>query len=195
MEENIRIGEGAVVASGLAEYRPGDDRSVEDVFNRADSRMYEDKMRLKERKLLKESHALKEKAVLRMITEERRMALDSMYKAFEALADGSYVFLCDMKYDYSRWSKDAVDRYGLPSEYMYGAEDIWENQIHPEDRIIYHKGFDELLSGRTEGQDMQFRSKRITGEYDLCLCRVIIIRDSLGEPDYYVGRIRTHSKE
>ena len=195
VEENIRIGEGAVVASGLAEYRPGDDRSVEDVFNRADSRMYEDKMRLKERKLLKESHALKEKADLRTITEERRNTLDTMYNAFEALAEGGYVILCDMMYDFSRWSKDAVDTYGLPSEYMYGAEDIWENQIHPEDRIVYHKGFDELLSGNTEGHDMQFRAKRISGGFDLCLCRVIIIRDSSGEPDYYVGRIRISRKE
>ena len=118
-----------------------------------------------------------------------------MYNAFEALAEGGYVFLCDMKYDFSRWSKDAVDTYGLPSEYMYGAEDIWENQIHPEDRIVYHKGFDELLSGNTEGHDMQFRAKRISGGFDLCLCRVIIIRDSSGEPDYYVGRIRISRKE
>lgn len=47
MEENARTGEGPVVASGLAEYRPYVDLRVEEVFNRADSRMYEDKMRLK----------------------------------------------------------------------------------------------------------------------------------------------------
>ncbi|MDO4798695.1 MAG: diguanylate cyclase [Coriobacteriales bacterium] len=47
VEENTRIGEGPVVASGLAEYAPDTDQSVEDVFNRADHQMYEDKARLK----------------------------------------------------------------------------------------------------------------------------------------------------
>jgi PAS domain S-box-containing protein len=190
VEENIRIGEGPVVASGLAEYRPRHDRSVEDVFNRADSQMYEDKMRLKERKFLKGSHVLKDKANnLRIITEERRVKLDALYNAFEELAEDSYVFLCDMKYDFSRWSKNAVDIYGLPSEYMYGAEDIWENLIHPEDRNVYHRDVDELLSGDSEGHDVQYRAKRLTGEYDLCSCHVVMIRDSSGEPDYYVGNI------
>jgi hypothetical protein len=30
---------------------------------------------------------------------------------------------------------------------MYGAGDIWENHIHPEDREAYHKGIEELFSG------------------------------------------------
>ena len=134
VEENIRSGEGAVVASGMAAYRPGEDQLVEDVFNRADSQMYEDKTHLKEMKLLQESRSLKAQANIRMITEERRLMLDMLFKSFEVVSEGTYVYLCDMKYDYSRWSKTAVDTYGLPSEYMYGAGDIWENQIHPDDR-------------------------------------------------------------
>lgn len=192
VEENIRIGEGSVVASGLAEYRPGEDRAVGDVFNRADTLMYEDKARLKEMKLLLESHSLKEMANFRMITEERRTMLDALYKALEVVSEGTYVYLCDMKYDFSRWSKRAVDTYGLPSEYMYGAGDIWENQIHPEDRAAYRKGIDAIFSGNTAGHDMQYRAKRVTGEYDVCTCRGIVIRDHAGEPDYFVGTIRNH---
>ena len=146
VEENIRIGEGPVVASGLAEYQPRYDRSVEDVFNRADNQMYEDKTRLKEQKLLQETRSYKEKANIRIIPEDRRIMLDTLYKAFEVVSEGTYVYLCDMKYDFSRWSKNAVDTYGLPSEYMYGAGDIWENQIHPDDRSAYHKGIDEIFS-------------------------------------------------
>ena len=192
VEENIRMGEGPVVATGTADYRPGEDRSVEDVFNRADSRMYEEKARLKEQQLLQESHSLKDKANIRMITEERRIKLDSLYKSFEVIAEGTYVFLCDMKYDYSRWSKNAVDTYGLPAVYMYGAGDIWENRIHPEDRAAYHKGIDEIFSGNASGHDMQYRARRVTGEYDVCTCRGVVIRDSSGEPDYFAGTIRNH---
>ena len=190
VEENIRKGEGPVVASGLAEYQPIIDCSVEDVFNRADSRMYEDKMHLKEQELLQESNSLKEN--IRIISEDRRIMLDTLYKAFEVVSEGTYVFLCDMKYDFSRWSKNAVDTYGLPSEYMYGAGDIWENRIHPEDRVVYHKGIDEIFSGNAAGHDMQYRAKRLTGEYDVCISRGVVIRDPSGVPDYFVGIIRNH---
>lgn len=192
VEENVRIGEGPVVASGLAEYQPFEDHSVEDVFNRADTQMYKDKARLKEQKLLKESQSLKEMANVRAITDERRIMLDALYKAFKVVAEGTYVFLCDMKYDFSRWSKNAVDAFGLPSEYMYGAGDIWENQIHPEDRADYHKGIDEIFAGNATGHDMQYRARRVTGEYDVCTCRGVVIRDALGEPDYFAGVIRNH---
>ncbi|MBR3108199.1 MAG: PAS domain-containing protein [Clostridia bacterium] len=192
VEDNIRIGEGPVVASGLAEFQAREDRSVEDVFNRADTRMYENKTYLKEQKLLKESHSFKEKANIRIITDDRRIMLDTLFKSFEVVSEGTYVYLCDMKYDFSRWSKTAVDAYGLPSEYMYGAGDIWENQIHPDDLAAYHKGIDEIFSGNASGHDMQYRARRVSGEYDVCTCRGIVIRDPAGEPDYFVGTIRNH---
>ena len=192
VEENIRIGEGPVVASGLSVYKAQEDRAVGEVFERADTRMYEDKTRLKELKLLLETHFLKEMASFRQITEERRAMLDMQYKALEIVSEGTYVYLCDMKYDFSRWSKGAVDTYGLPSEYMYGAGDIWENQIHPEDRAAYHKGIEEIFAGNSAGHDMQSRARRVTGEYDVCTCRGVVIRDISGEPDYFVGTIRNH---
>ena len=191
VEENIRIGEGPVVASGMAEFRPGD-RLVGDVFTRADSRMYENKTHLKEEKMLRETHSLKEKANIKVITEERRNKLDVLFRSFEIVAEGNYVYLCDMKYDYSRWSKNAVDAYGLPSEYMYGAGDIWENRIHPEDREAYHRGINDIFTGNAAGHDMQYRAQRVTGEYDVCTCRGTVIRDPAGEPDYFAGTIRNH---
>ena len=192
VEENISAGKGPVVATGMAEFQPYEDHSVEDVFNRADNQMYEDKTRLKEQKLLQDAHSLKDKANVRVISEDRRSMLDTLFKAFEVVSDGTYVFLCDMKYDYSRWSKSAVDTFGLPAEYMYGAGDIWEDHIHPQDRAAYHKGIDEIFSGIAAGHDMQYRAQRLTGEYDVCTCRGIVIRDPAGEPDYFAGSIRNH---
>ena len=192
VEENARLGEGPIVASGLAEFLPESDSTVEDVFNRADTRMYEDKTRLKEQKLLYENRTLKEQAQFQTITEERRNMLDALFKAFEIVAEGTYVYLCDMKYDFSRWSKNAVDTFGLPSEYMYGAGDIWENQIHPEDREAYHRGIEDIFTGNAAGHDMQYRARRPDGEYDVCTCRGVVIRDANGEPTYFAGSIRNH---
>ena len=124
VEEHVNLGEGPVVASGMAEFQPFKDKTVEDVFIVLMAVCMRIKPGLKNEKLLLESHALKEQASFKTITEDRRKLLDSLYKSFEIVAEGTYVYLCDMKFDYSRWSKSAVDAYGLPSEYMYGAGDI-----------------------------------------------------------------------
>ncbi len=195
VEEYIVIGEGPVVAFGFSEYDPDSDKRLEEVFERADQNMYEDKSRLKEEKFLHESRALKERASFSMITDERRSALDNLYNAFEVVNSESYIYLCDMKFDFSRWSKAAVDRYGLPSEYMYGAGDIWENHIHPEDREAYHIGIDEVFSGIAGGHDMQYRASRTDGKYDVCTCRGTVIKDNAGEPDYFAGVINNHSEQ
>ena len=195
VEENIRVGSGPIVALGVAEYMPDKDSSVEDIFQRADGRMYEDKAHLKEQKLLRESHVMKDRSAEKTITEDRRKMLDTLFKSYDVVSEGTYVYLCDMKYDFSRWSKTAVDTYGLPSEYMYGAGDIWENCIHPDDREAYHKGVDEIFSGAAFGHDMQYRARKVNGEYDVCTCRGVVIRDVLGEPDYFVGTIRNHGSQ
>lgn len=195
VEENIRVDMGPVVASGLAEFQPGADKEVEDIFKRADERMYQNKAHLKEVKKVRESYALKEQASFKMITDERRMMLDALYKSYEVVGEGTYVFICDMKYDFSRWSKGAVDKYELPAEYMYGAGDIWEGLIHPEDRTAYRKGIEDVFKGDSSGHDMQYRVQRPDGEYDVCTCRGIVIRSNLGEPEYFVGTIRDHTTQ
>ena len=195
VEENIRLGEGPIVASGLAVNDPKKDKTVDDVFRRADAEMYANKTKLKELRLLLESRSLKEKAGVLKIDEDRRKKVDTLFKAFDVVAEGTYLFLCDMKYDFSRWSKTAVDKFGLPSEYMYGAGDIWEDHIHPDDRAAYHKGIDEIFSGNASGHDMQYRARRLDGEYDVCTCRGTVIRDVSGEPDYFVGTIRNHGAQ
>ena len=45
--ENERNGAGAILAAGMAEYKPGSDSFVSDIFERADKEMYENKQKLK----------------------------------------------------------------------------------------------------------------------------------------------------
>ena len=129
---------------------------------------------------------------MREIPEGRKNRLDSMFEAFSIVAEGTYVFLCDMEYDYSRWSRSAVSAFGLPGEYMHAAGDIWEEHIHPEDRDAYHAGIAAIFSGSASGHDMQYRAKRTNGKYDVCTCRGVVIRDGDGTPLYFGGAIRNH---
>lgn len=126
---------------------------------------------------------------------ERKMKLDELFNAFSIVAEGTYVYLCDMKYDISRWSKAAVDAFGLPGDYMFDAGDIWEERIHPEDRDVYHRGIEDIFSGNENGHDMQYRALKITGEYDVCTCRGVVILDNDNTPNYFAGVIRNHGEQ
>ena len=186
--DNLRSGQGPVVAVGMGVYNKAVDRKVSEVFNRADNDMYEDKT------ILKSGMTLKKDDVSQgvVIPADRKRLLDGLFEAFSIVAEGNYVFLCDMKYDYSRWSKTAVDSFGLPSEYMYGAGDIWEEHIHDEDRDTYHEGIAGIFAGKSAGHDMQYRARKINGEYSVCTCKGIVLNDKNGEPEYFGGAIRDH---
>jgi predicted signal transduction protein with EAL and GGDEF domain len=127
-------------------------------------------------------------------TEKAKQRLDSVFDAFSIVADDTYVFLCDMRYDYSRWSKALVETFGLPSEYMYEAGKIWEEHIHPDDRQAYKDGIDAIFSGKQAGHDIQYRAKLPNGEYAICTCRGLVIKDADGNPEYFGGAIRNHSQ-
>ena len=123
---------------------------------------------------------------------ERKRKLDDLFQAFSIVAEGTYVYLCDMKYDISRWTKSAVDHFGLPGDYMYDAGDIWEEHVHPEDRKIYHDGIASIFAGDSAGHDMQYRALRTDGEYDVCTCRGAVLLDENNQPNYFAGSIRNH---
>ena len=126
------------------------------------------------------------------ISEERKIILDGLFSAFEIVAEGSYIYLCDLKYDYSRWSAEAVQYFGLPGEYMYQAGELWEEHIHPEDQKSYHESIQDIFSGKGSGHDMQYRAKDRMGRYVVCTCRGSVLLDQEGNPDYFAGSIRNN---
>lgn len=122
----------------------------------------------------------------------RLKRLDSMFETFSIIAEGNYVYLCDMKNNYSRWSKSAVDYFNLPDRYMYDAGAVWEKYIHPDDRESYHNSINKIFSGQDKGHNMQYRAKAADGNYVVCTCRGAVIRDENGEPEYFAGAIKNH---
>ncbi|MDE5621246.1 MAG: EAL domain-containing protein [Ruminococcus sp.] len=122
----------------------------------------------------------------------RLKRLDSMFETFSIIAEGNYVYLCDMKCDYSRWSKSAVDYFNLPDRYMHNAGTIWEEHIHPDDRESYRNSINKIFSGQDKGHNMQYRAKSADGNYVVCTCRGAVIRDENGEPEYFAGAIKNH---
>lgn len=126
------------------------------------------------------------------MNHKRLQKLNELFEAFSVIAESNYVYLCDMKENYSRWSKSAVDFFNLPSEYMKNAGDIWEEYIHPDDRSHYHKSIENIFSGQDASHDMQYRALARDATYAVCTCRGVVIRDEDGNPEYFGGAIKNH---
>lgn len=126
------------------------------------------------------------------IDKEKRRQLDEMFNALSVVADGAYIYLCDMETDISKWAKSAVDFFGLPGEYMKNAGGIWAEHIHPFDREKYDENLERIFVGSDNDFNMQYRARAANGEYVICSCKGIVIRNSSNKPIYFGGAISNH---
>ncbi|MBR5095843.1 MAG: diguanylate cyclase, partial [Treponema sp.] len=184
-ETNGRMRSGPQVASGLAAYNPMADSSFDDVFARADSEMYENKKFLKARKLAEGDKKIF--GVEKSISEVRRRMLNNLFGSLYTVAGGGYVFLNDIRSDYSRCSLPFLDDFGLESEYLYHAEKIWQKSIHPDDVKAYREAIDKLLNGESDGLPICYRAKKADGSYVLLSSRTFVLTDGEGKPDFFGG--------
>lgn len=116
-------------------------------------------------------------------------------RVFDALAETAkrrYIYMCNMKTNVSRWSKNAVEYFGLPGEYFKDAERLWADYVHPDDRQHYLDDIQAVLSGKKKYHDVEYRAKNKDGNYVVCSCRGVIVRGENGEPDLFAGTLDNH---
>ena len=119
--------------------------------------------------------------------------LDS--RIFEGFADTSkrrYLYACNMKTGISRWSKNAVEYFGLPGEYMEDAGTIWAEHIHSEDRGKYIEDIKNVFEGKRDTHSMDYRARNRDGEYVVCTCQGKVQKGKDGEADLFLGTIENH---
>ncbi|MBR3543146.1 MAG: diguanylate cyclase [Treponema sp.] len=184
-EKNGRFKSGPELAVGLAVYDPYKDNSFSDVFTRADRDMYENKNLVKSRKGMEKIKSQYGSDV--EIPEERKRMLDSLFGALHTVAGGGYIYLCDMRYDYSRWALSLIDDFGLKSEYMYHADKIWEGYVHPDDLQAYREAIETTFHGSGSVIPLVYRIKKPDGSYVALSTRGFIMTGSDGNPDYFGG--------
>lgn len=117
---------------------------------------------------------------------------DKMFSVFASMSKSRYIFWRDLKTKESRWSKNAVEFFGMSGEYMMDADVEWEHHVHPEDRKRYRTEIDAILSGKNNAMDLEFRAKDKNGNYVMCSCKGEIIEGESGEPLYFAGIIANH---
>ncbi|MCR4792947.1 MAG: diguanylate cyclase [Lachnospiraceae bacterium] len=187
---NGRSRSGPVIATGMSVYEPSSDAKFSDVVNRADLAMYENK------KMIKSGKPVDRVGTATMveipIPDGRKRKLDAMFGALVTIAGDGYVFLNDLRYDYSRWSAVLTDDYGFGSEYMYHAGKIWQEYVHPDDLAKYKSIVDSIIGGKGDPKDLNYRARRPDGSYVVLQPRAFVLCDDDGKPEYYGGIIIQH---
>lgn len=117
--------------------------------------------------------------------------LDNYFEAFSIIAEDSYVYFTDLKTGLSRWSQNAVDYFGLDSNYMQ-LDEQWRKRVHPDDLQSYTDSIARVLEGADSEHHMQYRVLANNNDYVVVTCRGVILRDENGFPQYFGGAIKNH---
>ena len=185
-EGNRKSRSGPVLAVGIASYG-AEDNAFSSVLERADQLMYIDKNTIKS---LKTVEGLKNLEMIDSpIPLERKRLLDAFFGALVTVTGGGYIYLSDLHYDFSRWSLSLVDDFGFKSEYMYHADKIFREVVHPDDLEVLDYGTKSVLSGRAEVQPIRYRARKKDGTYIVLHTRGFVLTDCDGKPDYFGGII------
>ncbi len=115
--------------------------------------------------------------------------LNRIFDTFAVTSRSRYVYVYDMERNVSRWSPNAVDYFGLTGEYVYNASSVWETRIHPDDRGKYTEYISVVYAGKKAEPTFEYRAKNKNGEYVICSCRGVVIKDYAGRPVFYACSI------
>ena len=107
---------------------------------------------------------------------------NELFEAFASASDNVYIYVCDMKTDISRWSKAAVNYFGLEGEYIKDAANMWAQHVHPDDLDVYTEDIAGVFSGKNKYHNCQYRALNKSGSYVWVECKGSVIRDAKGNP-------------
>lgn len=111
--------------------------------------------------------------------------INRIFDTFAVTSRSRYVYVYDLTKNISRWSANAVDYFGLTGEYVYNAASVWENRIHPDDRDKFTEYVSQVYAGKKVEPTFEYRAKNKNGEYVVCSCRGVVIKDYAGRPVFY----------
>ena len=112
---------------------------------------------------------------------------NELFESFANASDNIYIYVCDMRSDLSRWSKNSVDYFNLEGEYIEGAGPKWMERIHPDDRAAYLKDIEAVFSGASTRHSCQYRAKNKYNDYVWLECKGSVITGDDGQPLVFAG--------
>lgn len=157
--------------------------TLRDVLRVADYLMYKNKADIK-----------KEAAFLSRDGQKLNLTglTDRIFDVFAATGEGNYLILGNLSTNVFRWSKTAVDYFGLPGEFIFDSATAWMEYIHPDDRADYWADIRAVFNGTKKEHDIKYRVRNKQGEYVICTCRGSILKGKNGAPDLFAATLVNH---
>lgn len=169
-------------AYGYAHSDQCKDDSMDRLLNRADTNMYNYKKEYKRK--IGQNLSAKE-------VDKGRLS-SRIFTGLSQVSKRRYMFMCDMKTGVTRWSKNAVEYFGLPDEYLEDTTSVWSAMIHPEDRDGFLADISNVFSGKRIRHDMDYRIMNKDGEYVTVTSRGIVEKGQGEESDLFIGTVTNH---
>lgn len=111
-------------------------------------------------------------------------------KLFDTLSMSSnktFFFASNMKENTARWSKGAVEYFGLENEILNPADAQWASRIHPDDLAVFMEDFNRMETHISAFHDCEYRMRNAEGEYVWVNCRGHMTYDEDGNMDFFAG--------
>lgn len=174
--------------------------TLDQIMNEAERLMYEDKKRfyskhpeVKRRESIEKEAGVPVGYVDGELPHYRNLGkTDRIFDALAATTLRNYIFMNDMDTNVTKWSASAVDYFGLPGQYIYDTQHVWEALMHPDDRAVFEKDIEAVFAGRKKYHDVEYRMRNKKGEYVVCTCRGLITKKENGDPEFFVGTVINH---
>ncbi len=120
--------------------------------------------------------------------------LDLVFDALSECIENRFIFVDYIPEKLSRWSRDAVEYFGLPGIHLKDSGHLWANYIAEDEREQYLEMIDALERGETTTLDYIMKVRNAQGIYQTTGCKAQLISDDDGNPLFFVGSIRNYER-
>ena len=123
------------------------------------------------------------------------IAVNNLEQIFDVLSEcieGRYLFVEYIPEGISRWSREAVDYFGLPSIHLRDGARVWGEHIIEREQASYIDQIVALEKGESRTLDYITRVRNAEGNYVTVGCKAKLIEDHEGNPLFFVGSIMNY---
>lgn len=131
------------------------------------------------------------KDILKNLSKEQ---IEEVIQLFNPYMD-DYLYIMDLKEDYYRISKHAVERFNLPSDAFYDAINKHNLFVFEEDQPLLTEDFNLMLEGKKKSHNLHYRWLDKNKQPIWINCRGQILDDSDNKPRYLIGCINETGKK
>lgn len=106
-----------------------------------------------------------------------------------------YLYIMDIKNDYYYASPNAMDRFDIPENPFSNVTENLLRMTHPDDVELLLDDMNQLLSGKKDFHNLQYRWMDKEGKPVWINCRGRILYDENGEPEFLAGCVNEIGKK